>query len=392
MCGIFGAVSTGFLAWGEIENVKTLGILSQLRGTDSTGIVTARTKKNKKVMFESHKDVGDSTTFFNSDDTKKLLAPAHVFCVVGHTRKATCGTVNKINAHPIEEGSIIAVHNGVIDHFRPHKADEDTRTDSRGLIERIARDGIQSAIKEIGNGAYAIVYIDREKKTLNFARNLKRPLYSMWNHGRTTLYWASEKVMLEFLRSREGSGLFKEPTMLPVDKLFTMNLGSLEMKQSDLPAGSVMSWNEYEAQLDARAAAVAVSVLQPLQLPPPPTTEKHQTVHFCRKCQRRIEYCYCEVKNNKSASSVPTVGSNKRYKHWNRQIVPTAKVADILKYGCSFCSTSHSITTPVNWISPFKFVCDGCLRDETTRLYVHACYDKMFRGSLQDGEYGTVLH
>lgn len=272
MCGLFGAYS-GYLNKQELANVRTLGILSQFRGIDSTGIAVVSRRKNK-LKVDVHKDIVDSSNFFwYSKQADELLDSNGPSVVIGHCRAATHGSVNETNAHPLQERHITGVHNGTIDRFAPKHDEKDTMSDSRLLMRNISYHGLFPTLREAGfSGAWAVVYFDHSNGTLNFIRNAKRPLWFMYNKGRSTLYWASEKRMLDFVAAADPSA-FNEPLLIKEDLRITYQVGNMNPRtevfnlyQPSAPVVSVPAATEKKEEgnkahaipfLDKRAAIKA---------------------------------------------------------------------------------------------------------------------------------------
>lgn len=82
MCGIWGAYSSNLSA-GEISSVKVLGLLSQLRGTDSTGVIIGHNDKGSKTkLIKLRKAVGNSSNFFESTEFKEAAEPNTTFLLL----------------------------------------------------------------------------------------------------------------------------------------------------------------------------------------------------------------------------------------------------------------------------------------------------------------------
>jgi len=223
MCGLFGAMSHT-LTGSEVDDVVDLGLLSSLRGRDSTGIITVSRKNNKKNNIMHYKDVTDSSDLLYRRDSRQMLNSA--FIIAGHCRQATIGKINVHNSHPIQEGKILGMHNGTMLTFKPDKDKEDVSSDSREFFKHLNEHGVDSAIEKAGYGAYALVWFDLTARTINFLRNEQRPLY--WVRRSGTIYWASERIMLEFMLARSNIKANVTPTIesLPVNTLHTIDLHS----------------------------------------------------------------------------------------------------------------------------------------------------------------------
>ncbi len=103
MCGIVGYSGRGPSVPILIESLKRL----EYRGYDSAGIAVFN-----GVSIEVHKDKGRIV------DLEKDLPNISGTVGIGHTRWATHGKPNKINAHPHVSGNIAVVHNGIIENYQ----------------------------------------------------------------------------------------------------------------------------------------------------------------------------------------------------------------------------------------------------------------------------------
>ena len=109
MCGIVGYIGNRNATPIIIEGIKRL----EYRGYDSSGISIIDKNNNLKI----HKKQGKIIELERS-----LPAPDEISGTIGiaHTRWATHGEPNEINAHPHtnSQGSIALVHNGIIENYK----------------------------------------------------------------------------------------------------------------------------------------------------------------------------------------------------------------------------------------------------------------------------------
>jgi predicted glutamine amidotransferase len=199
MCGIVGMISklkNGFTG-DNLSFFHHLLYLNALRGNDSTGVFVVDNIGNVKIA----KEAVQSGAFIPQDEYKALGAYAvqKGWAMVGHSRKATRGTVNDANAHPfIVEDKLVLVHNGSV--FGDHKHLKDVEVDSEAIAHSLATsDDYEKTLRGI-NAAYALVWYDVYNKKLNIIRNNDRPL--SWMETHTAFYFASEAGMLAFVANR----------------------------------------------------------------------------------------------------------------------------------------------------------------------------------------------
>lgn len=186
--------------------VSDLGIISSLRGTDSTGLIVAsRKKKNgSKYRVEVQKRLENPCTFLEGPVGRSALLTDNLFLVVGHCRLTTSGAITLTNAHPIQAGKIIGCHNGTINKWAPSKFEEKESSDSRIFMRKFRDLGVEAACKEAEIGAYAVTFVDTEEKTFNIVRNAGRTLFIVMSNDGETMMWASEADFLDLILKREG--------------------------------------------------------------------------------------------------------------------------------------------------------------------------------------------
>ena len=103
MCGIVGYVGKNNAKDILLNGLKAL----EYRGYDSSGIAI-----NKNNKLEIIKSVGKVSNL-----EKKIKKDTFSNMGIGHTRWATHGVPNEINAHPHKVGKTTLVHNGIIENY-----------------------------------------------------------------------------------------------------------------------------------------------------------------------------------------------------------------------------------------------------------------------------------
>ncbi|HET9435986.1 MAG TPA: glutamine--fructose-6-phosphate transaminase (isomerizing) [Candidatus Limnocylindrales bacterium] len=166
MCGIVGY--TGPRAAGPIlmEGLRRL----EYRGYDSAGIALVDEEGDLFVEKKAGKLANLTTAI--ADRTP------HAAMGLAHTRWATHGRPNDLNAHPHVDctGKITVIHNGIIENFRElrdgleargHVLDSETDTEALAHLVEESYDGdladaVRAALRQV-EGAYAIVVMHREE-------------------------------------------------------------------------------------------------------------------------------------------------------------------------------------------------------------------------------------
>ena len=181
MCGIVGYIGSRPARDIVINGLKRL----EYRGYDSAGIVISDGERTE--IFKCAGRVRELEEMVSNNDFDGSIA-------MGHTRWATHGEPNEINAHPQVScrGHFIVVHNGIIENYariKKHLESRDvsftSQTDTEvlaNLIEHLYLEGDLSAEQAIimalnkVEGTYGIaVYCRNEPGTL-FAARLGSPL------------------------------------------------------------------------------------------------------------------------------------------------------------------------------------------------------------------------
>jgi glucosamine 6-phosphate synthetase-like amidotransferase/phosphosugar isomerase protein len=121
-----------------------------------------------------------------------------------HVRDYTKGhpTISA-NNHPIRHGSVVGIHNGIIEndeeifaHYRFDRAEPEMTVDSEAIFALMeATEGDHRALEQL-YGAMATAWLDeRDGDELVLARGLARPLWL--GRGRRELFFASTRSALE---------------------------------------------------------------------------------------------------------------------------------------------------------------------------------------------------
>jgi glucosamine--fructose-6-phosphate aminotransferase (isomerizing) len=175
MCGIVGYIGNKNVAEVLINGLRRL----EYRGYDSVGIATLN---NKLIIQKQKGKVSELNAILNYDEFKNFNVG------IGHTRWATHGEPNDINAHPHTDcnGEIALVHNGIIENYAAikkiliqHDHTIKSETDTEVLVHLIEYyhqtmplvDAVQKTLTKV-EGTYGIVVISKkEPDKLVAARN-----------------------------------------------------------------------------------------------------------------------------------------------------------------------------------------------------------------------------
>jgi glucosamine 6-phosphate synthetase-like amidotransferase/phosphosugar isomerase protein len=188
--------------------LKQLLIVDSLRGAHSTGVASISNSWDVSLVKEAMLP----HYLLNTKESKDAFLRMNKVHL-GHNRFATQGAVNKDNAHPYEFDNIIGAHNGTLVSMHRLPVHKGYEVDSQALLASIDKYGSEHTADKI-HGAFALTWYDKRDKSLHFWRNVQRPLWICYLDGRETLFWASEKEMLEFILNRNNlkhEGMFELP-------------------------------------------------------------------------------------------------------------------------------------------------------------------------------------
>ncbi len=182
MCGIIGYIGPQEALPILLKGLHRL----EYRGYDSAGValINARGELN---LYKCKGKVADLEHFLQGKDTEGRIG-------IAHTRWATHGVPNDVNAHPHYSASeqIALIHNGIIENYRllkdaliEHGYTFRSSTDSEVLVNLIEYirstsqctlvEAVQQALKQVV-GAYAIAIIERNNPNRIIAARQSSPM------------------------------------------------------------------------------------------------------------------------------------------------------------------------------------------------------------------------
>ncbi len=190
MCGIVGmAGKINLLAKNTL--FKDMMDVCQIRGRDSAGVIKVRDDADQSYTWV--KAVGPPSNLFDYRKYESEIERGDAVALIGHTRSRTVGDINLKNAHPFDypDEAIVGVHNGTLREHHTLDGHVYGKVDSDILYGHLAKNGAEETFNVV-KGAYACVWWDGTKKTLNFIRNNERPLWFTWSKDMEMMFWASE--------------------------------------------------------------------------------------------------------------------------------------------------------------------------------------------------------
>ena len=196
MCGIIGILGREPVAEEMVEALKRL----EYRGYDSAGVATLEAGHLTRRRAEGK---------LKNLEKRLTVEPLAGTSGIGHTRWATHGRPNEVNAHPHATDKVAVVHNGIIENFSELREELKrkgvkfaTETDTE-VVAHLVTDAIRSGRKPVDavkatlprlRGAFALAFLfEGEEDLLIGARN--GPPLAV-GYGKGEMYLGSDAIAL----------------------------------------------------------------------------------------------------------------------------------------------------------------------------------------------------
>lgn len=249
MCGI-----VGYLGYREAYPVLIKGLHRlEYRGYDSAGVALVSDSGNLEV-YKSKGKVAELERFAESKDISGNIG-------IAHTRWATHGEPNDINAHPhySESQTLAIIHNGIIENYavlkealQSHGYTFKSQTDTEVIIQLIEyvrntnrcslADAVRETLKQLV-GAYAIAVIEKGDKERIITARKSSPLVVGIGDG-------------EFFLASDAT-----PIIEYTDKVVYLNDG--EIAEISLKDGlKVVDIENNKAKIDIKHLEMSISELE----------------------------------------------------------------------------------------------------------------------------------
>ena len=197
MCGIIGILGGEPVAGQMVDALKRL----EYRGYDSAGVATLE-------------NGGTLTRRRAEGKLKNLQArlerePLQGHSGIGHTRWATHGRPNEVNAHPHATDRVAVVHNGIIENFRELREELErkgakfsTETDTEVVAHLVTQEmkngrspveAVAAALKQL-RGAFALAFLFAGHDDLLIGARKGSPLAV--GYGKGEMYLGSDAIAL----------------------------------------------------------------------------------------------------------------------------------------------------------------------------------------------------
>jgi glucosamine--fructose-6-phosphate aminotransferase (isomerizing) len=196
MCGIVGILGREPVAEEIVEALKRL----EYRGYDSAGVATLEGGHLTRRRAEGK---------LKNLEKRLMSEPLAGHAGIGHTRWATHGKPNEVNAHPHATDKVAVVHNGIIENFRElreelqakgHKFATETDTE---VVAHLVTDemnngrspqaAVEAALPRL-RGAFALAFLFEGEDDLLIGARKGSPLAI--GYGKGEMYLGSDAIAL----------------------------------------------------------------------------------------------------------------------------------------------------------------------------------------------------
>ena len=196
MCGIIGILGREPVAEEMVEALKRL----EYRGYDSAGVATLEGGHLTRRRAEGK---------LKNLEKRLTLEPLAGTSGIGHTRWATHGRPNEVNAHPHATDKVAVVHNGIIENFRElreelqsHGAKFESETDTEVVAHLVTREmnngrspqeAVAASLPRL-RGAFALAFLFEDEPDLLVGARKGSPLAV--GYGKGEMYLGSDAIAL----------------------------------------------------------------------------------------------------------------------------------------------------------------------------------------------------
>ena len=171
---------------------------------------------------------------------ERIRVPGEATKLLVHVRDFTKGHPSlAANNHPIRHGSVVGIHNGIIENddelFARHeleRAEPEMTVDSEIIfaLAELSRGRTAAALEQL-YGSMATAWLDEGRPELLLARGVGRPLWL--GQGKRELFFASTRIALELVESYGGIRLRKSE--LPEGTVVAVEQGKIVARESFEP-------------------------------------------------------------------------------------------------------------------------------------------------------------
>ncbi|MDU0458106.1 MAG: glutamine--fructose-6-phosphate transaminase (isomerizing) [Geobacteraceae bacterium] len=202
MCGIVGYIGEQQATPVILEGLKKL----EYRGYDSAGIATL--SSGESAIRRSEGKLVNLESLLREHPLSGMIG-------IGHTRWATHGRPSEINAHPHKAGSVIVVHNGIIENYLQlkerlkqtghiFKSETDTEVIAHLIEEKLKTENnfekaVRQALEEL-HGAYAVCILNEKEPGTLIAAKLGSPMVVGLGNGE---YFVASDIPAILAHTRE---------------------------------------------------------------------------------------------------------------------------------------------------------------------------------------------